>query len=154
MLDSGQLHHFIDGGKRCCIYVGTVALIEVVCLSFATKVKCLIVVEVAARWQREIKVLPAKCEEETAYPFSKWTLSSLTYGAMYVHCASAASVACSMQNTVVASAAIPLASTIRHACRPSHVAGILMQTLLESKSDAKPLKMARSPVWSAPHLPH
>jgi hypothetical protein len=50
-----------------------------------------------------------------------------------------------MQNMVVASVAIPSISNVRHACRPSQVAGILIHTRFVSKSGAKCLKMATIP---------
>lgn len=50
-----------------------------------------------------------------------------------------------MQNIVVANVAMPRPSSVRQACRPSHVAGTLIQSLFESILGAKALNIATSP---------
>lgn len=53
---------------------------------------------------------------------------------MYRQPASPARAACSIENNVVASVLMPVASNVRHACRPSQVLGIFMHTLDTSKT--------------------
>ena len=51
-----------------------------------------------------------------------------------MHSASAAKIACSMVNSVVASVPIPSALSFLHACRPSHVEATFTHSLDGSKS--------------------
>ena len=55
-------------------------------------------------------------------------------GEMQTHLASAAKIACSMVNRVVARVPIPSTLNFLHACRPSHVEGTFTHSLDISKS--------------------
>lgn len=87
----------------------------------------------APMWELVVK-RGVKQRIDAPYVSSKNAFSSCTKGEMQTHLASAAKIACSMVNSVVARVPIPSTLNFLHACRPSHVEGTFTHSLEISKS--------------------
>lgn len=149
MLDTCELHYLVDRGQRSSQNLGPSFGTFVVVLSVATETKCPVLIDEAGSLS---EVAQEQRMDRSTHSLSKCTRSSFTYGAIYVQLTAEASAACSIQNMVVAKVAMPCASSASHAWRPSHVAGILMQSRFESAAGTRALKIKRIPMEVSVHL--